>query len=74
MFEMAEAFQDISNLLTPEDLTKQLRVSMAWVRDHAAGRRRPVIPSINLGTKQHPQYRFDRKVIQEWLNQLAKNS
>ena len=66
--------QHYKALMTPEELAKELKVSIAWIRDHASGRRRPVPPSINLGTKQHPQYRFDRKVIQEWLNQLAKKS
>jgi predicted DNA-binding transcriptional regulator AlpA len=61
-------------LMTTEELAQQLSVSQAWIRDHASGRRRPVPPSINLGTKQHPNYRFDRKAVQEWLNQLAKKS
>ena len=61
-------------LMTPKELAQELNVSRAWIRDHASGRRRPVPPSINLGTQQHPQYRFERKAVQEWLNQLAKKS
>jgi hypothetical protein len=59
-------------LLNSKELASELNVSESWVRDHAHGRRRPVLPSINLGSKRKPAYRFDRKVIQEWLNQLAR--
>jgi hypothetical protein len=59
-------------LLTSKELASELNVSESWVRDHAHGRRRPVLPSINLGSKRKPTYRFDRKVIQEWLNDLVK--
>lgn len=69
--ESAKAQDQPLNLMTPGELAKALRVSEAWIRDHASGRRRPVMPSINLGTDHHPLYRFDRKVIQEWLNELA---
>ena len=65
---------NIDALLTSTELAKELHVSESWVRDHAHGRRRPVLPSINLGTKRKPAYRFDRRVIQEWLNQLAKTN
>ena len=59
-------------LLTSTELAKELNVSESWVRDHAHGRRRPVLPSINLGTQRKPTYRFDRRVIQEWLRELAR--
>jgi len=59
-------------LLTSTELAKELNVSESWVRDHAHGRRRPLLPSINLGSKRKPTYRFDRKIIQEWLNDLAR--
>lgn len=62
---------DHTDLLTSEELATELKVSESWVRDHAAGRRRPVLPSYNLGSKRKPTYRFNRQVIQEWLNGLA---
>jgi hypothetical protein len=63
-----------AKLMTSCELAKELNVSESWVRDHAHGRRRPVLPCINLGTKRKPTYRFDRQVIREWLNRLAKTS
>jgi len=64
--------QPPSRLLNSGELASELNVSESWVRDHAHGRRRPLLPSINLGTKRKPAYRFDRRVIQEWLRELGK--
>jgi len=36
-------------LLTPGEVAQWLHVSPAWVRDHASGRRRPLLPSLKLG-------------------------
>jgi excisionase family DNA binding protein len=36
-------------LLTAKQVAARLQVSRAWVLDHAAGRCRPVIPSLKLG-------------------------
>jgi excisionase family DNA binding protein len=38
-------------LLTAEQVAAYLQVSKYWVLDHAAGRRRPHLPSIKLGRK-----------------------
>ena len=38
-----------AKLLTPREVSEWLGVSEAWVRDHANGRRRPVLPSVKLG-------------------------
>jgi predicted DNA-binding transcriptional regulator AlpA len=38
-------------LLTAEEVAAYLQVSKYWVLDHAAGRRRPYLPSIKLGRK-----------------------
>lgn len=59
------------DLLTAEELAKELKVSMSWIRDHASGRRKPFLPAINISTEGHPQYRFSKTEIQTWLNQLA---
>ncbi len=36
-------------LLTPAEVAAWLHTSSAWVRDHAGGRRRPLLPSLKLG-------------------------
>lgn len=36
-------------LLTVDEVAAWLRVSRAWVLDHALGRRRPYLPSVKLG-------------------------
>ena len=36
-------------LLTAREVADMLRVSVAWVHQHANGTRRPVIPSVKLG-------------------------
>jgi excisionase family DNA binding protein len=36
-------------LLTVPQIAEWLCVSPGWVRDHASGRRRPVLPSLKLG-------------------------
>ena len=36
-------------LLTPAEVARWLHTSSGWVRDHASGRRRPLLPSLKLG-------------------------
>jgi hypothetical protein len=36
-------------LLGVQDVAEWLNLSPGWVRDHASGRRRPILPSLKLG-------------------------
>jgi predicted DNA-binding transcriptional regulator AlpA len=57
-----------TKLLTVLEVARWLAVSPSWVRDHATGRRRPVLPSIKLGKS----LRFDPVVVAEWLQALHR--
>ncbi len=56
-------------LLTVHDIAKWFGRSERWVRDHAAGRRRPYIPCIKMGSRD---FRFKESEIEEWLGTLKK--
>ena len=53
-------------LLTASEVAEWLNVSSGWVRDHATGRRQPVLPSIKLGKS----LRFDESEVSQWLKEL----
>jgi len=55
-------------LLTTAEVARKLKVSRAWVSQHACGRRRPVLPSIKISEKLR---RFDEAVIEAWLKKLG---
>jgi excisionase family DNA binding protein len=55
-------------LLTVSEVSEWLNVSPAWVRDHAAGRRQPALPSIKLGKS----LRFDESQVSQWLKELQE--
>jgi excisionase family DNA binding protein len=61
---------DPNELLTVEQLAVRLKVTPAWVRDHARKSRRPHIPGIKLGG----EWRFRWARIEEWLDQLEKEA
>ena len=56
-----------ARLLTVEEVADWLCVKPAWVRAHANGSRRPIIPSIKIGRSR----RFRREDIERWLSKLA---
>ena len=56
-------------MLTAHDVAERLRVSDAWVFDHASGRRRPVIPCVRIGKT----VRFREDELEEWLSSLRGN-
>lgn len=58
------------DILTVDEVSAWLRVSAAWVRAHANGNRRPVLPSIKMGGHR----RFRRKDIERFLDELAKTA
>lgn len=55
-------------LLTVEDVAKMLGMSTAWVRHHATGFRRPVLPCYRFGRA----IRFDRRDVQAWKEQMRR--
>jgi excisionase family DNA binding protein len=55
-------------LLTPKEVADWLRVSVAWVLDHASGRRRPELPSSKLGKV----VRFHREEVKTFLDECRR--
>jgi excisionase family DNA binding protein len=62
-----------NQLMTPRELAQYLKVSTAWVRDHASGRRQPALPAIRLGDRRG-QLRFRRNDIDTFLEIHARNA
>ena len=54
-------------LLTVRDVAAWLNVSQGWVRDHATGRRRPILPSLKLGKA----LRFREDQVETWIHNLS---
>lgn len=59
-------------ILTAKELARELKVSECWVRDHALGRRLPLVPSIRLGGRRG-LLRFRRSEIEIFLKDNARN-
>jgi len=49
------------------EVAEWLSISETWVRHHATGRRRPVLPCVRLGKA----LRFDEAEVAAWLKQMA---
>jgi predicted DNA-binding transcriptional regulator AlpA len=60
---------DGTRLLTVAEVSEWLAVSPSWVRDHATGRRRPILPCIKLGKS----LRFDQRRVSDWISNLSQN-
>jgi hypothetical protein len=60
---------ELEELLTDDDVSRILRVSKGWVKDHASGRRRPSLPCIRLGGKGSPR-RYRAADIAKFLEQF----
>lgn len=58
----------MTQLLTVPEVARWLAVSPSWVRDHATGRRRPVLPCVKLGKSM----RFEGDVVAKWLEDLRR--
>jgi predicted DNA-binding transcriptional regulator AlpA len=69
-FEQVEDQISTKKLLTASEVARWLAVSPSWVRDHARGRRRPVLPCVKLGKS----LRFEEHVIREWVAALRRVS
>jgi excisionase family DNA binding protein len=57
-----------ARLLTVREVADWLAISETWVRDHAAGRRRPALPAIRLGKSM----RFNETAVSQWLLDMSK--
>jgi excisionase family DNA binding protein len=55
-------------LRTAGEVAKRLRVSVSWVLQHAAGNRRPVLPSIKMGHA----VRFRDKDIDDFIERCNR--
>ena len=58
----------LTKLLTVPEVARWLAVSPSWVRDHATGRRRPVLPCVKLGKS----LRFEEDVVAKWIEALRQ--
>jgi excisionase family DNA binding protein len=58
--------------MTVAEVAKFLGVSNSWVRDHAAGRRRPVLPSWKTSSGSKGHFRFMRRSVEEWIDHQVK--
>ena len=59
-----------SRLLNVEEVAELLAVPVGWVRDHASGKRSPVIPSFKVG--KYRRFRADE--IERWLDRQKGQS
>ena len=62
------AHADPDRLMTVEDVAHMLGMSEAWVRQHANGLRRPLIPSVKLGKC----VRFRREDVLEFVRSMVR--
>lgn len=51
------------NLLTDHEVAEILRVKVSWVRQHAAGTRKPLLPSVKIGYYR----RYERAAITKFI-------
>ena len=57
-------------LRTAEEVAIQLCLSVGWVRDHASGRRRPILPSVKMGKA----VRFRPSAIGRFVEECTRNA
>jgi hypothetical protein len=62
------AIADLGHLLGVSEVARWLRVSPAWVRSHAAGHRRPTLPSIKMGGA----LRFRREAVERFIGDCER--
>ena len=72
--ERPGGIRGFATLLTSAEIAKWLGVSQQWVRDHASGRRRPLLPAIRISGLNRPTYRFSEEAVSEWLKKLQANT
>jgi excisionase family DNA binding protein len=60
--------ESVMPLLTVEQVAAMLRLSTAWVRQHASGLRKPTIPSVKIGKV----VRFRYQQIEEFIRAMER--
>lgn len=60
----------MERLLSVEEVAQSFGVSNAWVRQHANGHRRPILPSVKIG-KFH---RFRISDVQQFIADAARDA
>ena len=70
-FESEGSFRppDMENLLKPSEVAQILRVSVAWVYDHAE-RKQPLLPCVRLGKA----VRFRREDLQKFIEEMIRRA
>ena len=58
----------MTTLLTVREVSLMLRMSQSWIRDHATGKRRPVLPCVKLGRA----IRFRLSDIEQFLEDCKR--
>ena len=59
-----------TRLLTVQEVAEMLHISCGWIRDHASGRRRPVLPTVKLGKS----VRFRPEDVQRFIEECTRNA
>jgi len=59
---------ETESLMTVSEVAEYLRVSAAWVRQHAGGLRQPVVPSVKMGKA----VRFRREAVVEFVRAMER--
>lgn len=65
---IAAALAEQKRLMTVAEVAELLQMSPAWVRQHAAGDRRPFIPCVRMGKAM----RFDPDEIAEFIAEMKR--
>jgi hypothetical protein len=57
----------IRQLVKARDVAKKLGVSISWVIQHAAGKRKPYLPAVKMGPGRSP-LRFDPRDVENFID------
>lgn len=57
----------MTTLLTTAQTAKMLQLSEEWVRAHASGKRRPILPAVKIKSGLKTIYRFEEESFYECL-------
>jgi hypothetical protein len=71
--ELSRPEMTTQRLLSVDEVADWLGVSTGWVRDHAAGRRRPRLPAIKLGDDDGKGlWRFQPDAIEDFIRKQSR--
>jgi hypothetical protein len=63
---------ELKKLLSVDEVADWLGVSTGWVRDHAAGRRRPKLPAVKLGDADGKGlWKFQTEDIEDFIQKQS---